>query len=86
MNTNSSTYLNFHLRCQEIIKIPEQFSYTPASFVYQRGSSLRSLIDFQVRISKYRKCVSKVRAQLPDSRTSYIASVTISASANNVLS
>ena len=32
------------------------------------------------------KCVLKVRAQLADSRTSYIASVTISASANNFLS
>ena len=32
------------------------------------------------------KCVSKVLAQLSDSRTSYFASVTISASANNFLS
>ena len=37
-------------RCKKVIAIPEKFSELPLSFAYQKNSSLRLLLDYQVTI------------------------------------
>ena len=63
----------------------------PLYRAFSPSGSLHAIPDSELYTTEYvdtidLKCVSKVLGQLSDSRTSYIVSVTSSASANNFLS